>query len=163
VMRRCVWSRNIKNMRSIYIYIYIYDISSLRVNCKRAIFGLCHYCIEWANGPVGCRYSHMLGARRKYGSMTCCWRIWDQTIKPIVAWFMIICRVILLVQPELSLNTWAAFFCFPVRVFYDACLLSSTVVSSQQQLPGVVSASQNNRARESNQLSLQLNSCCLNI
>jgi len=43
-----------------------------------------------------------------------------------------------------------------------ACF-SSTVVSSQQQLPGVVSASQNNRARESNQLSLQLNSCCLNI
>jgi hypothetical protein len=32
VVRRCVWSRNIKNMHSIYIYIYIYDISSLRVN-----------------------------------------------------------------------------------------------------------------------------------
>ena len=35
-MRRCVWSRNIKNRCSIYIYIYIdiyiYDISSLRVN-----------------------------------------------------------------------------------------------------------------------------------
>jgi len=31
VVRRCVWSRNIKNRRSIYIYIYIYDISSLRV------------------------------------------------------------------------------------------------------------------------------------
>ena len=34
-MRRCVWSRNIKNRCStyiyIYIYIYIYDISSLRV------------------------------------------------------------------------------------------------------------------------------------
>ena len=32
-MRRCVWSRNIKNMRFIYIYIYIYiyDIRSLRV------------------------------------------------------------------------------------------------------------------------------------
>jgi len=27
VVRRCVWSRNIKNRRSIYIYIY--DISSL--------------------------------------------------------------------------------------------------------------------------------------
>ena len=48
VVRRCVWSRKIKNRRSIYIYIYIYihththtytyiyiyiyDISSLRVN-----------------------------------------------------------------------------------------------------------------------------------
>ena len=33
-MRRCVWSRNIKNRCSIYIYIYIYiyDISSIRVN-----------------------------------------------------------------------------------------------------------------------------------
>ena len=33
-MRRCVWSRNIKNRSSIYIYIYIYiyDISSLRIN-----------------------------------------------------------------------------------------------------------------------------------
>ena len=30
-MRRCVWSRNIKNGCSIYIYIYIYDISRLRV------------------------------------------------------------------------------------------------------------------------------------
>jgi len=30
VLRRCVWSRNIKNRRSIYIYIY--NISSLRVN-----------------------------------------------------------------------------------------------------------------------------------
>jgi len=30
VLRRCVWSRNIKNRCSIYIYIY--DISSLRVN-----------------------------------------------------------------------------------------------------------------------------------
>jgi len=29
VVRRCVWSRNIKNRRSIYIYIY--DISNLRV------------------------------------------------------------------------------------------------------------------------------------
>jgi len=28
-MRRCVWFRNIKNRCSIYIYIYIYDISSL--------------------------------------------------------------------------------------------------------------------------------------
>jgi len=25
-VRRCVWSRNIKNWCSIYIYIYIYDI-----------------------------------------------------------------------------------------------------------------------------------------
>ena len=32
VVRRCVWSRNVKNWCSIYIYIYIYDISSLRVN-----------------------------------------------------------------------------------------------------------------------------------
>jgi len=32
VLRRCVWSRNIKNGCSIYIYIYIYDISHLRVN-----------------------------------------------------------------------------------------------------------------------------------
>jgi len=32
VLRRCVWSRNIKNRCSIYIYIYIYDISSLSVN-----------------------------------------------------------------------------------------------------------------------------------
>jgi hypothetical protein len=34
LLRRCVWSRNIKNRGSIYIYIYIYiyDISSLRVN-----------------------------------------------------------------------------------------------------------------------------------
>jgi len=34
VLRRCVWSRNIKNGCSIYIYIYIYiyDISRLRVN-----------------------------------------------------------------------------------------------------------------------------------
>jgi hypothetical protein len=32
VLRRCVWSRNIKNRYCIYIYIYIYDISSLRVN-----------------------------------------------------------------------------------------------------------------------------------
>jgi hypothetical protein len=32
VVRRCVWSRNIKNMCPIYIYIYIYDISSRRVN-----------------------------------------------------------------------------------------------------------------------------------
>ena len=34
VVRRCVWSRNIKNGCSIYIYIYIYiyDISSLKVN-----------------------------------------------------------------------------------------------------------------------------------
>ena len=34
VVRRHVWSRNIKNRRSIYIYIYIYiyDISNLRVN-----------------------------------------------------------------------------------------------------------------------------------
>jgi len=31
VLRRCVWSRNIKNGCSIYIYIYIYDISRLRV------------------------------------------------------------------------------------------------------------------------------------
>ena len=33
MLRRCVWSRNIKNGCSIYIYIYIYiyDISSLRV------------------------------------------------------------------------------------------------------------------------------------
>jgi len=29
VVHRCVWSRNIKNRCSIYIYIYIYDISSL--------------------------------------------------------------------------------------------------------------------------------------
>jgi len=35
VVRRCVWSRNIKNRRSIYIYIYIYDISNLRVNLMR--------------------------------------------------------------------------------------------------------------------------------
>jgi len=34
VLRRCVWSRNIKNRCSIYIYIYIYDISSLRVNLR---------------------------------------------------------------------------------------------------------------------------------
>jgi len=33
VLRRCVWSRNIKNRRSIYIY----DISSLRVNCQLAL------------------------------------------------------------------------------------------------------------------------------
>ena len=32
MLRRCVWSRNIKNRCSIYIYIYIYDISHLRVN-----------------------------------------------------------------------------------------------------------------------------------
>ena len=34
VLRRCVWSRNIKNGCSIYIYIYIYiyDIRSLKVN-----------------------------------------------------------------------------------------------------------------------------------
>ena len=34
MLRRCVWSRNIKNGCSIYIYIYIYiyDISRLRVN-----------------------------------------------------------------------------------------------------------------------------------
>ena len=34
MLRRCVWSRNIKNRCSIYIYIYIYicDISRLRVN-----------------------------------------------------------------------------------------------------------------------------------
>ena len=31
MLRRCVWSRNIKNWCCIYIYIYIYDISSLRV------------------------------------------------------------------------------------------------------------------------------------
>jgi len=31
-VRRCVWSRNIKNRRSIHIYIY--DISSLRVNIQ---------------------------------------------------------------------------------------------------------------------------------
>ena len=31
-MRRRVWSRNIKNGCSIYIYIYIYNISRLRVN-----------------------------------------------------------------------------------------------------------------------------------
>jgi len=29
VLRRRVWSRNIKNGCSIYIYIYIYDISRL--------------------------------------------------------------------------------------------------------------------------------------
>jgi len=29
VLRRRVWSRNIKNRCSIYIYIYIYDISRL--------------------------------------------------------------------------------------------------------------------------------------
>jgi len=35
-LRRCVWSRNIKNRCSIYIYIYIYiyDISNLRVNWR---------------------------------------------------------------------------------------------------------------------------------
>ena len=38
VLRRCVWSRNIKNRRSIYIYIYIYDISSIRV--KTGSYGL---------------------------------------------------------------------------------------------------------------------------
>ena len=32
MLRRCVWSRNIKNGCSIYIYIYIYDISRLKVN-----------------------------------------------------------------------------------------------------------------------------------
>jgi len=37
VLRRCVWSRNIKNGCSIYIYIYIYDISSLKVNNPRRL------------------------------------------------------------------------------------------------------------------------------
>ena len=39
-MRRCVWSRNIKNWCSIYIciYIYIYDISSLRVNIHGSVY-----------------------------------------------------------------------------------------------------------------------------
>ena len=39
VVRRCVWSRNIKNRCSIYIYIYIYiyDISSLRVKFTSTI------------------------------------------------------------------------------------------------------------------------------
>jgi hypothetical protein len=40
VVRRCVWSRNIKNMRSIYIY----DISSLRVKYG---FSLEHRNIRW--------------------------------------------------------------------------------------------------------------------
>jgi len=37
VVRRCVWSRNINNRCSIYIYIYIYDISSLRVKALQQI------------------------------------------------------------------------------------------------------------------------------
>jgi len=37
VLRRCVWSRNIKNGCSIYIYIYIYDISRLRVKWPRPL------------------------------------------------------------------------------------------------------------------------------
>jgi len=39
VLRRCVWSRNIKNRCSIYIYIY--DISSLRVNSEKGRFCSC--------------------------------------------------------------------------------------------------------------------------
>jgi hypothetical protein len=39
LVRRCVWSRNIKNGCSIYIYIY--DISSLRVNSNWYRHALC--------------------------------------------------------------------------------------------------------------------------
>jgi len=44
VLRRCVWSRNIKNGCSIYIYIYIYiyDISHLRVNVHEKTVLLTH-------------------------------------------------------------------------------------------------------------------------
>ena len=38
VLRRCVWSRNIKNRCSIYIYIYIYDVSNLRVNNSNTVY-----------------------------------------------------------------------------------------------------------------------------
>jgi hypothetical protein len=46
VLRRCVWSRNIRKRCSIYIYIYIYiyDISSLRVNDLILILLTCRKC-----------------------------------------------------------------------------------------------------------------------
>ena len=49
VLRRCVWSRNIKNRCSIYIYIYIYDISSLKVNDLTLI--LLTWRKRWTNNP----------------------------------------------------------------------------------------------------------------
>ena len=47
-MRRCVWSRNIKNGCSIYIYIYIYiyDISRLRVKDQSVVLSQVRYCVD---------------------------------------------------------------------------------------------------------------------
>ena len=49
MLRRCVWSRNVKNSCSIYIYIYIYDISSLRVKSKTInASGGTEACLDWS-------------------------------------------------------------------------------------------------------------------
>ena len=47
MLRRCVGSRNIKNGCSIYIYIYIYDISRLRVKDVARAQKLFCGCILW--------------------------------------------------------------------------------------------------------------------
>ena len=90
VLRRCVWSRNIKNGCSIYIYIYIYiyDISRLRV--KNVTYSILISCLS-KNGYIymtGIVFTYSFGHVCKYKRrMICLQHSHHLTSAPELPWF----------------------------------------------------------------------------